>query len=807
MGYPILAHKNRADAATLSGGSWVNTSTIFLDNLKNANIDKVARTTDATLSSTRVLVDLGAMYILRVIALAKHNLSSGGRWRARLGTSPMDIEFLTQGAIDSRVTAAGGANGTRWDSTGKMVAASAPRIDHDPFDPENGALYTEDMTQRTAWSTLSGATVMDAQAVSMPVGGIARQPTPALLPNTTYTVSAEVQLVSGNGEFAFDIFDGVSTAESGTKVATERWKRISFAATTSASASVGSGTFYAKKLTDSGVIRFRKWIFTRGSTVVGYRKNTSTAYFRSKGLKVEIASTNQVTNSDDLSTAAFSNASPTANVSAGPDGTNTLDRLTTSAASGVAYKSFAAAGNTKQCFSIFFRAVDNVNVTLKITWYNGGATQTSSMTFNPSTLAADATPTLSGAGAGLCGVEPVAKGLYRAFVSGTGTDAANATVQIAVIVATSGTSVDLGGWQAEQTLRPTSYIPTTSAAVTRSAEQVSIGGADFTNVYNSVEGTMLAEFYVGNGIVDTSVHELHTVMMTDSGLTNGIRCRLVTGTGATGTADFFTQSPSWDSTGAAVAAGTVARIAGRYRQSDWASAVNGGAVETKIQALIPTPDRFQLSAGLTGSSYLRRFTYWPRGLSNDQIQAISATGADAAGYSTAWLNTMQMVFQNDAPSTWGAQYNLLAAFGGVLARYLTLEFDDTSNSAGYLEFGRLFAGGGFQPARGASWGMKDSRDDLSTLVRADGGKEFGMARRRRRQVDFQLQWLTQDEADLVHELQDDIGILGDVVYVPDPDDLARSQRYGGIGTLSELSPIDYPHVLTRAVPFRWKEKL
>jgi hypothetical protein len=54
---------------------------------------------------------------------------------------------------------------------------------------------------------------------------------------------------------------------------------------------------------------------------------------------------------------------------------------------------------------------------------------------------------------------------------------------------------------------------------------------------------------------------------------------------------------------------------------------------------------------------------------------------------------------------------------------------------------------------------------------------------------------------------DDVGLLGEVLYIPDPADMPRSQRYGGIGELSELTPLDFPVYDMHSTGFRWEEKL
>lgn len=83
MANAFIAYRNRVDAATLSYGSWVNTATITLNNLKDRVLAKPARSTDAANSSTRIRVDLGAPRRIKVLALCRHNLTTDANYRFR----------------------------------------------------------------------------------------------------------------------------------------------------------------------------------------------------------------------------------------------------------------------------------------------------------------------------------------------------------------------------------------------------------------------------------------------------------------------------------------------------------------------------------------------------------------------------------------------------------------------------------------------------------------------------------------------------------------------------------------------------
>ncbi|GGY68095.1 hypothetical protein [Pseudoduganella albidiflava] len=139
------------------------------------------------------------------------------------------------------------------------------------------------------------------------------------------------------------------------------------------------------------------------------------------------------------------------------------------------------------------------------------------------------------------------------------------------------------------------------------------------------------------------------------------------------------------------------------------------------------------------------------------------------------------------------------------ARYVTISIDDTTNPAGYVQIGRLFAGGGFQPRYNASYGLKHYWMDGTELTKTASGYPLGTVKRRRRGASFVLDWLTKTEAATVHEIQRRQGLWGEVLYLPDPADQAECQRYGMLGHMAELGPIAYPYPRTHSVPFAIEE--
>jgi len=139
------------------------------------------------------------------------------------------------------------------------------------------------------------------------------------------------------------------------------------------------------------------------------------------------------------------------------------------------------------------------------------------------------------------------------------------------------------------------------------------------------------------------------------------------------------------------------------------------------------------------------------------------------------------------------------------ARYGKLEIKDSGNADGYVEVGYLWAGSGLRPTYNAAYGLQDRIIDHSESERTYGGRFLGNARRRYRQVSLVLEWVTLDEAEVIHRMQRVNGKVNPVLYLPSMESRENAQRYGFVGVMSELSPIQYPFYRMRSAPMLIEE--
>lgn len=213
-------------------------------------------------------------------------------------------------------------------------------------------------------------------------------------------------------------------------------------------------------------------------------------------------------------------------------------------------------------------------------------------------------PTLSGGGT----VTNLQQGLRLLFTNGVAVDI----------------TLRIGLPQLEQGAFATSVIPTTTAAVTRSADVASVN--TLSPWYNASAGTMYAE--IGSAPVNTVVqfaYELNDNL--GSGLGRIFTRR--TSAGQVGTATISGGVTQADvGSGVSIAGSAIYKVASAFAANDFAAALNGAAPSTSASGAVPnTIARLFLGQNYGGTQlvngYLRRITYYPRRLSNAELVTLT----------------------------------------------------------------------------------------------------------------------------------------------------------------------------------------
>ena len=222
------------------------------------------------------------------------------------------------------------------------------------------------------------------------------------------------------------------------------------------------------------------------------------------------------------------------------------------------------------------------------------------------------------------GAASIGKG--RSSVSGTSpASTAQGRVALAAEGMTAGVAVDvtvrIGGCQAEVGAFPTSYIPTTSAAVTRTADSLTMTGTNFSSWFNASEGTFVMEHMTAGVEGTRAVCEANN---------NTVNNRIGTYYFASLNVNSFIRDGGSSAAfgGTSFTANTPTLSALAYKAGDYALCTRGQAVSGNAFATVPSVDQLGIggSAAVTSeymNGWLRSLRFFPRRLTNSQLQVLT----------------------------------------------------------------------------------------------------------------------------------------------------------------------------------------
>ena len=350
-----------------------------------------------------------------------------------------------------------------------------------------------------------------------------------------------------------------------------------------------------------------------------------------KGLLIEEQRTNLLTYSEQFDNAAWtkSNASITANAITAPDGALTADKLVEGINNSEHYvqQLYTLGANAAHSFSAFVKAAGRTVVRLFAVGDRfGGIAQ--AFVFDLSAITAT-----NNNGTSTGSIVSVGNGWFRCTMNmPTTTSTGNFTLRVLPQSGSNSTYTGDGtsgiyvwGAQLEAGAFPTSYIPTTTAAATRAADVAVMTGTNFSSWYNQTEGTLFVEVdTLETGTVSGGAFVLNFSDGTGNNLHRIFRqadAQPVMQTLVGGTPQStFGFGANWTDT-------NVRRLAYAYAANNFAGVVNAGAVQTDTSGTIPAVN--MLDIGVVGTStqlngHIRHIAYYPRRLSNSELQAITA---------------------------------------------------------------------------------------------------------------------------------------------------------------------------------------
>jgi hypothetical protein len=286
------------------------------------------------------------------------------------------------------------------------------------------------------------------------------------------------------------------------------------------------------------------------------------------GLLVEEQRQNLLLQSEDFSTtwSKGANATITPNYGTAPNGTATADRLELpTGVSTFVSQVVATVSGTAYVFSVYARATSGNS---EFTMLLGTASQSFILT----------------------------ETWQRISVSFTATSGSTTAILDNGVTAA---DVLVWGAQLEAGAFPTSYIPTTTAAVTRTADLASITTAGgnvrslFTSFRSPASGTRPVV-----SLDDNTANERIEI------LTSGTDPKLLVTDGGSAVADL---------NGGTVTANVLARIAARFSTDDYAVSINGSTSQLDAAGALPTVNRIRIGSNQAGgylSGPIARVTAW-----------------------------------------------------------------------------------------------------------------------------------------------------------------------------------------------------
>jgi hypothetical protein len=375
----------------------------------------------------------------------------------------------------------------------------------------------------------------------------------------------------------------------------------------------------------------------------------ATAGNPSRGLLIEESRTNLLQRSEEFDDAYWTadDASITANAATSPSGTTTADKLVENSATSthrVRRTQITHAGTAATVTAtVFAKAAERSQLQIDVIAVVGSDSTGGRATFNLSagTVGAFAgTQTGTGtAGTGSASITAVGSGWYRCVVVLNPTAGITPTSNQVYFSLNNGTSnsytgdgtsgLYLWGAQLEVGAFPTSYIPTTSAAVTRAADGVSV--TPISSFYNTAEGTMFAEvqFPYASAAYATANRILNFGTNGSGNNQNEIRFNQSGGNqlmylpqDGVGTAAQINSTT--------VAAGDTVKLAAGYAVDNFAFARAGSLVGTDTSGTVATTQTHMVIGSRrianstdTATAYYRKIAYWPKRLTNTLLEQLT----------------------------------------------------------------------------------------------------------------------------------------------------------------------------------------
>lgn len=354
------------------------------------------------------------------------------------------------------------------------------------------------------------------------------------------------------------------------------------------------------------------------------------------GLLIEEPRTNLLTYSEDFTTTWVnfnSNGIVTANAGVAPDGMSTADSFLAKNGTAVNYlaQGVSVTSASTYTFSVYVKQISWQYVQLALGAGGFGTNKYANFDLdNKLTSESGVSAAISDAG----------NGWFRLSITATAT--ASTTTYCGMIALVDSLSdgltssctgdgasgIYVWGSQTEVGSFPTSYIKTTSGTATRNADIATVAVSDFE--YNQSEGSVVCGFIIDYEIPADKYPA--GIYLHDGGNNNRMNITFASeATAGNNTVAFAGKSGGalqWSGVGIlTVPVSSTVSIACGYKADSIAAFVNGDTGSTDDNASIPTVTTLTIgdsnSQTLTLNGYVSRLSYYPKRLTNSQLQALT----------------------------------------------------------------------------------------------------------------------------------------------------------------------------------------
>jgi hypothetical protein len=457
-----------------------------------------------------------------------------------------------------------------------------------------------------------------------------------------YTYSCYLKATSGTPTIRLTLYDGVTFHQTDFTINSE-WIRYSFTFTPIAgtfgvvisSSSVNTWLAWGAQLNEGTIRPYQKTETRLNIPRLDYSNGTCPS------LLVEPQRTNLLTYSSSFDNAAWikENASVTANTTTSPDGTLTADKLeednTTNKHDfyygGISTNGVSTTIGQSYTISIYAKAAERNFMQI--------ALGTGQVSGNPRVNFNLLDGTITAIDSGITGtIESAANGFYKCNIVVTAastfltfivqTQISGTAARFATYAGTTGSGLYLWGAQLEAGSYATSYIPTTSASVTRNADEIFKTG--ISSLIGQTEGTLFFD-----GIVNDAVNPASNIINTNK-QANTISSFNLARNYASNTYQFyyFRGNGTFDTVGLTstntYALGQRVKIAIRYKSGDLAMYINGNLEDTSSDTYTTngTKSELFLNDAVTYFAYQESVSFnavalWTQPLTNTQLATLT----------------------------------------------------------------------------------------------------------------------------------------------------------------------------------------